>query len=166
MLAGLRRELRLRHGLPPSALARRYDELGEPCDPFRGCEHTPDQHFTREPCSCARPLWPPRGRGRGESLTSPRRLAAMLRALEAHRLYAEGWSYEAIARALGYRDRSGPWRALQRLRDHDAAWRNYEDRTGHHPRWGDVYPAFLLDDAPGTSTGTFSTSSRGAQSHC
>lgn len=132
MLASLRRELELRRGLP-SALASHYDE---PRDPFRGCEHTPDQRYTREPCSCGRPLWPPCGRGRGEALDSPRRLAALVRALEAQRLYyGEGWTYEAIARALGYRDKSGPWRALQRLRDWDAAWRNYEDRTGHHPRW-------------------------------
>lgn len=144
MLASLRRELELRHGLP-SALASHYDE---PRDPFRECQHTPDQHFTREPCSCGRPLWPPRGRGRGESPSSPRRIAAMQRTCEAHRLYAEGWSYEAIARALGYRDRSGPWRALQRLRDWDAAWRNYEARTGHHPRWRDVHPLLLLDVAP------------------
>jgi hypothetical protein len=134
MLAGLRREFELGRGLP-SALASAYDESDEPRDPFRGCEHTPDQHYTREPCSCGRPLWPPRGRGRGESITSPRRIAAIQRTCEVHRLVAEGWTYEAIARALGYRDRSGPWRALQRQRDWDAAWVNYEKRTGHHPRW-------------------------------
>jgi hypothetical protein len=133
MLASLRRELDLRLGLPmPSAFRFSSDE---PRDPFRGCEHTPDQQYTREPCSCGRPLWPPRGRGRGESTYSPRRLAALARTREAHRLYAQGWTYEAIARALGYRDRSGPWRALQRARDWDAAWLNYEERTGHHPRF-------------------------------
>jgi hypothetical protein len=45
-----------------------------------------------------------------------------------------GWSYAAIARKLGYRDAPGAWRAVQRLRDQEAAWHNYEECTGHHPQ--------------------------------
>jgi hypothetical protein len=56
----------------------------------------------------------PRGRGRGESKTSPRRIAAKRRAAEALRLRAAGATYAAIARHLGYRDASGAWRALDR----------------------------------------------------
>ena len=56
----------------------------------------------------------PRGRGRGESRTSPRRIRAVERATEALRLRAAGRTYEAIATALGYRDASGAWRAVDR----------------------------------------------------
>jgi len=45
-----------------------------------------------------------------------------------------GWSYAAIARELGYWDARGAWRAVQRLRDQEAAWHNYDERTGHHPQ--------------------------------
>lgn len=100
-------------------------------DPRRVCEHRPDQTYTRAPCSCGRELWPPRGRGRGESLNSPRRQRAQMKAIQATELYTQGWSYAAIARKLGYADTSGAWRAVQRLRDKEAAWDNYERRTGH-----------------------------------
>jgi hypothetical protein len=56
----------------------------------------------------------PRGRGRGESKTSPRRIAAKLSAAEALRLRFGGMTYEAIARQLGFRDASGAWRAIDR----------------------------------------------------
>jgi hypothetical protein len=56
----------------------------------------------------------PRGRGRGESKTSPRRIAAKLRAAEALKLWADGATNAAIARQLGYRDASGAWRAIDR----------------------------------------------------
>lgn len=122
MLAPLRRELEMRLGHHPR-------DLRDPeYDPFRECKHTPDQVYTHEPCSCGRPCWPPRGRGRGESLTSPRRIAALERAQQAATLYADGWTYEAIAKALGFADKSGAWRALQRRRDYGAAWSNYHDR--------------------------------------
>jgi hypothetical protein len=58
--------------------------------------------------------WPPRGRGRGESLYSPRRIRAKLRAQSAVRLHLKGLTYEDIARTLGYKDRSGAWRAIMR----------------------------------------------------
>lgn len=128
MPTSLARELELRMH-PPRPTDTAYGNY----DPMRACEHTPDQTYTREPCSCGRELWPPRGRGRGESVLSPRRLAAKLKALDALELHIRGWSYEAIARRLGYRDASGAWRAVQRIRDQEAAWRNYEQRTGHHP---------------------------------
>lgn len=114
-------------------------------DPQRVCEHTPDEAYTRAPCSCGRPLWPPRGRGRGESLLSRRRVAARLKAVEAEKLYIQGYTYAAIADKLGYGTPSGVWRALQRLRDYRAAWANYEQRTGHrrYQRSSDAAHAYL-----------------------
>jgi hypothetical protein len=56
----------------------------------------------------------PRGRGRGESKTSPRRIAAKLRAAEALKLSAIGATYAQVALQLGYRDASGTWRAIDR----------------------------------------------------
>lgn len=124
----LARELMLRAWSP---------EWGAPTvgnyDPTRECPHRPDQTYTRKPCSCGRELWPPKGRGRGESLSSPRRVAAKLKSLQALELHAKGYTYAQIARKLGYRDTSGAWRAVQRVRDDDAAWSNYERRTGHKP---------------------------------
>lgn len=61
--------------------------------------------------------WPPRGRGRGESLTSPRRIAAKLRTIEVIRLRAAGHTWQQIARVLGFKDASGPYRAMKRATD-------------------------------------------------
>lgn len=61
--------------------------------------------------------WPPVGRGRGESLTSARRIEAKLRAYEALEMYQDGHTFETIAHKLGFKDRSGPWRAIRRLFD-------------------------------------------------
>jgi len=61
--------------------------------------------------------WPPRGRGRGESLFSPRRIEAKLRTVKVIRLRAAGYTWERIARALGFRDASGPYRAYRRAVD-------------------------------------------------
>jgi hypothetical protein len=107
--------------------------LGDHVDPFAVCRHTPEQTYTRQPCSCGRTLWPPRGRGRGESLTSPRRIAARLRELQAIDLHIAGYSYAEIARQLGYRDHSGPAHAVQRLRKREAAWERFEHDTGRRP---------------------------------
>ena len=126
MLACLAYELRLRNH-PPLAT----DAAVGDWDPQRFCEHTPNDAYTRAPCSCGRPLWPPKGRGRGESMLSRRRVAARLKTVEAEKLRVQGYSYQAIADMLGYATASGVWRALQRLRDYRAAWRLYEDRTGH-----------------------------------
>ena len=68
-------------------------------------------------CTYTRATWPPRGRGRGESLLSPRRIEAKLRALRVLHLRMAGLSFAAIARRLGFRDRSGPWRAMRRTCD-------------------------------------------------
>jgi hypothetical protein len=73
--------------------------------------------------SYTRATWPPRGRGRGESLTSPRRIEAKLRAAKALELRSQGHSWETIARRLGYRDRSGAWRAVRRAADRADAMR-------------------------------------------
>ena len=68
--------------------------------------------------SYTRNTWPPRGRGRGESLTSPRRIEAKQRAVEAMRLYyRDRLTWQVIAARLGFKDRSGPWRAVRRLVD-------------------------------------------------
>ena len=96
----------------------------------RVCRHTPAQTYTREPCVCGRELWPPRGRGRGESLLSPRRIAAKMRAVEAMRLNVMDYTWEQIAAQLGYRTRGGAWRAVQRLRDDQAAWYRYYAARG------------------------------------
>ncbi|SRR6266516_308224 len=61
--------------------------------------------------------WPPRGRGRGESLTSPRRIAAKLRTIEVLRLRTASHTWQEIARATGFRDASGPYRAYKRAID-------------------------------------------------
>lgn len=73
------------------------------------CDATPrpGRTYTRE-------TWPPRGRGRGESLTSARRLAAKLRTVEVLRLRRAGCTWQEIARATGFRDASGPYRAVKR----------------------------------------------------
>jgi hypothetical protein len=61
--------------------------------------------------------WPPRGRGRGESLTSPRRIAAKLRTIEVIRMRAQFYTWNQIARTLGFKDASGPYRAYKRAVD-------------------------------------------------
>lgn len=71
----------------------------------------------RPRCTYIRATWPPRGRGRGESLCSPRRIEAKLRAVQALELWQAGATWEAIAHQLGYSDKSGAWRAVRRLFD-------------------------------------------------
>jgi hypothetical protein len=70
----------------------------------------PGNTFTRD-------TWPPRGRGRGESLLSPRRVAAKMRSIEVIRLRAQGLTFTQIARNLGFRDGSGAYRAMKRSLD-------------------------------------------------
>jgi predicted membrane chloride channel (bestrophin family) len=50
---------------------------------------------------------------RGESATSPRRLRAFERQLDALALRSRGLTYQQIGEALGYRDRSGAFLAVQ-----------------------------------------------------
>ena len=64
-----------------------------------------------------RATWPPRGRGRGESLLSPRRVRAKLRAVEVIELRTKGHTWDHIARVTGFKDASGPYRAMQRMID-------------------------------------------------
>jgi hypothetical protein len=61
--------------------------------------------------------WPPRGRGRGEDLYSPRRVEAKLRTIEVIRMRFDGHTWQQIAHALGFRDASGPYRAMRRAMD-------------------------------------------------
>jgi hypothetical protein len=55
----------------------------------------------------------PKGRGRGESATSPRRLKAKDKQLQALTLRKAGATYEQIAEAVGYRDKSGARKAVE-----------------------------------------------------
>ncbi len=64
-----------------------------------------------------RHTWPPRGRGRGESLYSPRRVGAKVRAAEVLKMHGAGHTYKQIACILGYADASGPYRAMRRAID-------------------------------------------------
>ncbi len=64
-----------------------------------------------------RATWPPRGRGRGESMTSPRRIEAQLKAAQAFELWRSGLTWEQVAVRLGYANKSGPWRAVRRMFD-------------------------------------------------
>lgn len=74
-----------------------------------------------------RDTWPPRGRGRGESLTSPRRIEAKLRAAEVIKMRQQGYTYQQIADALGFADGSGAYRALRRAMDR-IDWNAYRKR--------------------------------------
>jgi hypothetical protein len=80
------------------------------------CDATPASGRTY-----TRLTWPPRGRGRGESLTSPRRIAAKLRTAEVIRLRGDGHTWDHIARVTGFKDASGPYRAYKRAIDR-AEW--------------------------------------------
>jgi hypothetical protein len=70
--------------------------------------------------------WPPVGRGRGESIYSPRRIEAMLKAREAFDMYYEyGLTWSEVAAKLGYASRSGPWMAVRRMttrNDHNSGY--------------------------------------------
>jgi hypothetical protein len=71
----------------------------------------PGRTYTRQ-------TWPPRGRGRGESLTSDRRIDAKIRAVkvvEMRLVYQQSWQH--IANTLGYRTASGAYRAFWRIMD-------------------------------------------------
>lgn len=70
-----------------------------------------------------RETWPPRGRGRGESLTSPRRIAAKQRAAKALQLRMDGYTWRMIAASLGYKCPSGAWRAVRRCVNRVDAYR-------------------------------------------
>ena len=53
----------------------------------------------------------------GESLYSPRRVEAKLRAIEVIELRRQGYTWDYIARVLGFKDPSGPYRAMKRAMD-------------------------------------------------
>src|SRR5260370_41834300 len=86
----------------------------------------PGRTYTRE-------TWPPRGRGRGESLYSPRRIEAKLRAAQVVHMRFAGHTWQHIADALGFKDRSGPWRATRRLYDQlDPERQRKAELSRHH----------------------------------
>lgn len=70
----------------------------------------PGKTYTRE-------NYPPRGRGKGHSLTSPQRIFAKQRAVKVLRLRQQGLTFREIADMLGFRDPSGPYRAMKRAVD-------------------------------------------------
>jgi hypothetical protein len=79
-----------------------------------------------------RATWPPRGRGRGESLLSPRRVRAKLRAIEVIQLRTEGHTWDFIARVTGFKDASGPYRAMKRAIDRVDWDRQRQDELRAH----------------------------------
>lgn len=103
----------------------------------KGCPDVPDgtlMDATPLPGhTYTRYTWPPRGRGRGESLYSPRRVAAKLKALEVVRLRIMGnCTWATIAATLGYKDASGAYRAYWRMMDRINWDRDERDRL---KRW-------------------------------
>ena len=99
--------------LAPRRLPRKYAWVKDEFHP-----HGILADVTPEPGrSYTRATFPPRGRGRGESLTSPRRIEAKQRAYRALQLWRSGLTWQSIARRLGYKDKSGAWRAVRRLID-------------------------------------------------
>lgn len=52
---------------------------------------------------------------RGESKTSPRRLIALERQIQVLRLRAQGYTFQQIAKALGYTSRQGAHSAVSRM---------------------------------------------------
>jgi hypothetical protein len=117
----------------PYRMHEPYGSVMDNWDGERLCPHRPDQRYTRYPCSCGRELWPPRKRGRGESLFSPRRVEAKLKALDALALRGKGHPYRVIAARLGYNTTSGAYQAVQRLRAQEAEWARWEEATGRRP---------------------------------
>jgi hypothetical protein len=67
-----------------------------------------------------RATWPPRGRGRGESLYSERRINAKIRAVECFKLRIQGNTWQYIGSVTGL-STSGAYRAVQRAKDR-VAW--------------------------------------------
>ena len=63
-----------------------------------------------------RATYPPSGRGRGESLTSPRRIEAKLRAVKVIQLRQAGLTFQQIGYKVGL-STSGAYRAMQRTLD-------------------------------------------------
>lgn len=86
------------------------------------CDETPEAGRTY-----TRRTWPPRGRGRGESLYSPRRMKAKLRAIEVLRMRIANHTWAHIARVLGFKDASGAYRAYRRAIDR-VDWDNQRRR--------------------------------------
>lgn len=85
---------------------------------LRACEHKQWQTYTRYPCECGRSLWPPRGRGRGEAVTSERRAHAQGKAMQAWELRElRDMTWAEIATALDYGSPASAWKAVRRLLD-------------------------------------------------
>jgi hypothetical protein len=117
-------------GRPQTARRQSWHRWIETPDGLVEVNPAPGRTYTQE-------TWPPRGRGRGESLTSPRRIAAKLRTCQVLQMRRAGHTWGAIARALGFRDASGPYRAYRRAVDRvDFDRERGPDRTGpdHAPR--------------------------------
>jgi hypothetical protein len=75
-----------------------------------------------------RGTFPPSGRGRGESLTSPRRIEAKLRAAKVLQLRSAGLTFQQIGRQVGL-STSGAYRAMQRTIDRIDWDRDQKERS-------------------------------------
>src|SRR6266566_7780152 len=94
----------------PHGSYRKYDVIYDEFHPqgvYADVTPRPGRTYTRA-------TWPPRKRGRGAALDSPRRCEAKLRTIKALQMRRAGYGWPAIARMLGFKDASGPWRAVNR----------------------------------------------------
>jgi hypothetical protein len=101
-----------RGGRPPTAHHQTWDKPARLEGNVWIDDETPQPGHTY-----TRATWPPRGRGRGESLYSPRRIEAKLRAIRVIELRIAGHTWDDIAHLTGFKDASGPYRAFHRAMD-------------------------------------------------
>lgn len=92
---------------------------------------------------------PPKGRGRGEDESSPRRITAKEKQARALRLRLHGASYRQIAEEIGYRDESGARTAVQAAMQATIQEPADEYRNMHRQRLEGVLRAY----APGMMAG-------------
>jgi hypothetical protein len=115
-----------RRATAPRQTWRKVEWIGGMDGQLTDCTPAPGNTYTKL-------TFPPRGRGRGESLTSGRRIAAKLRAHEVLKLRMQGYTFARIARMLGFRDGSGPYRAMKRTLDR-IDWDRDERKRLKHDR--------------------------------
>ena len=80
-----------------------------------------------------RATFPPSGRGRGESLTSQRRISAKLRAVKVLQLRCAGFTFKQIGYKVGL-STSGAYRAMQRTIDR-LDWDRERKQEVRNERW-------------------------------
>ena len=97
------------------------------------------------------------GTGNEESQHKDRKLTAAERQRRALELRAQGWGYDRIAAKLGYRSRSGPWRAVNRALAEVRVEAVNEMRTLENQRLDELWAglwvrAAIMGDPPSAST--------------